>query len=76
MTQPTEQSAETVGKVIAVENHGTIVAVHLLTDEKRLVPIYFDHRPFDWMLDAEGCGPEDLVGRRASYDGTSIKFLD
>jgi hypothetical protein len=69
-------TAETItGTILDVQDHGTIVILTLDSHDGRIVPIYFDHRPFGWLLEGEGCSADDLVGRSASYDGESI-FLD
>lgn len=59
-----------------VENHGTIVAVHLAQG----APVYFDHRPFHWLFEARG-GWDNIIGarvRRVEDDqgGESIVFED
>jgi hypothetical protein len=63
-----------MGTIQAIQDHGSVVIVCLKTDERRVVPVYFDYRPFGWLLDGEGCSAEDLVGRTASYDGTSLSL--
>ena len=68
--------AETIiGTILDVTDCGSIVIVYLGTDEGRVLPIMFDHRPFGWMLDGEGCSAEELVGHSATYDGESL-FLE
>lgn len=67
----------TVGEIFNVEDHGSIVLVFFLADiDNRVILLPFDHRPFSWLLDKEGCAPSDLIGRRASYDGETITFLN
>ena len=68
------QNTTTTGTILDVQDHGTIVIVYLDAEEHRVVPIYFDHRPFGWLLDGEGCGAEELIGRTAIYDGESLFF--
>lgn len=69
------QAKAATGGIFNVEDHGSIVLVFLLADDdKRVILIPFDHRPFGWLLDSEGCEASDLVGRRASYDGETIIF--
>lgn len=68
------QTKITTGEIFNVEDHGSIVLVFLLADDQRVVLVPFDHRPFGWLCDAEGCGASDLIGRRASYDGETISF--
>ena len=70
------QTKITTGEIYGVQNHGSIVLVFLLADDRRVVLVPFDHRPFRWLLESEGCEPSDLFGRRASYDGETINFLN
>ncbi len=65
----------TTGEVFDVEDHGNIVLVFLLADDdQRAILIPFDHRPFGWLCEAEGCEAADLIGRRAEYDGETLSF--
>lgn len=67
----------TTGEIFNVEDHGSIVLVFLLADDdQRVILIPFDHRPFAWLCDGEGCEAADLIGRRASYNGETINFLN
>jgi hypothetical protein len=67
----------TPGEIYDVQDHGSIVLVFLLADEdQRVVLVPFDHRPFDWLLQGEGCMAKDLIGRRANYDGETITLLN
>jgi hypothetical protein len=68
-------SDEIVGQVVGVRDYGTLVILYL-DDDGRMVPILFEHRAFQWLLDREQCAPKDLAGRRVSYDGTRLHFLD
>ena len=65
-----------VGKIVSIENHGTIIMVWV-ENEDGVYPIYFDHRPFSNMWEAEG---GDIVGRQVEYDNSgeedTMKFLD
>jgi hypothetical protein len=63
------------GTITDVIDHGTIVQV-IFAAEGRLVSIYFDHRPFCWLLGGECCGPAELIGRRVQYNGVTVGFLD
>lgn len=60
------------GTITGVEDHGTIVIVSLLVREGWSKPVFFDHRAFRWLLDAEGCPADELVGRSASFDGETL----
>ena len=65
-----------VGKVFHIENHGTIVIVWIKNEEGRH-PIYFDHRPFANLSEAED---GNIIGREVEYDTSGeeniLKFLD
>lgn len=67
---------QTTGTITDVANHGTIVVVFLQTEDDGVVPVYFDHRPFRWLLEAERCTPGELVGRSARFDGEVLSFED
>lgn len=64
----------TTGKIVEIENAGTIVLVYLKLRNRRVVLVPFDHSPFRWMLEAEGCGASDLIGRRAEYQNDKATF--
>jgi hypothetical protein len=69
------QTKVTTGEIFNVEDHGSIVLVFLLADEdQRVILIPFDHRPFRWLVEGEGCEASDLIGRRAIYNGETISF--
>jgi len=64
------------GAIIGVRDCGTLVVVFLTTDDERTVPVVLEWRAFRWLLEGEDCRPDELVGRRISYDGNRILFLD
>lgn len=66
------------GEIIDIINCGTIILVLLLGDDGRTFNVPFDHSPFRWLLQSEGCSAEDLIGRRANYndENASLSFLD
>jgi hypothetical protein len=67
----------TTGEIFDVQDHGSIVLVFILADDdQRVVMVPFDHRPFGWLLQGEGCEAADLIGRRAEYDGETITMLN
>ena len=66
----------TAGTITDVVNHGTIVVVFLTTDDGNSIPVHFDHRPFDWLLQGENSTPGELLGRPASFDGEHLRFGD
>lgn len=69
------QTKTTTGEIFDLQDHGSIVLVFLLADDdKRVILIPFDHRPFTWLLEGEGCEAADLIGRQVSYDGETIIF--
>jgi hypothetical protein len=68
------KSSIEVGTITGVQDHGTIVLVSLLTERGWTTPVFFDHRAFAWLLDGESCQPDDLVGRRASFDGAVLNL--
>lgn len=69
------QTKTTTGEIYDVQDHGSIVLVFLLADDdQRVILIPFDHRPFSWLIDAEGCEASDLIGRRVEYNGETITF--
>jgi hypothetical protein len=63
------------GSILDVRDCGTLVLVFLGSEDGRTVPVPLDRRAFDRLLEAEGCRPDQLVGRRISYDGNRILFL-
>lgn len=64
------------GTISSVENHGSIVVVWIDLEDGTTEPVYFEARPFGWLLDGEGCGPDDLISRPVCCDGETIEFLD
>ena len=66
----------TAGTITNIINHGTIVVVFLTTEDGQSIPVHFDHRPFNWLLQGENCTPSELLGRPASFDGEHLRFED
>ena len=64
------------GRIAAVHDHGTVIMLSLKTDRGWVTPVFFDHGQFRRLLEGERCGPERLVGRRATYDGETMRLLD
>lgn len=64
------------GTITGVHDCGTIVIVHLKTERGWVTPVFFDHGQFRRLLEGERCGPERLVGRRATYEGENLRLLD
>jgi hypothetical protein len=69
-------SPPTTGTVLGVRDCGSLVILFLVTDQGQVVPIHLGRRPFLWLLEGEGGGIGELVGRRARHDGCRIVFLD
>jgi hypothetical protein len=65
-----------IGSILAVRDYGTLVLVFLNMEDGRTAPIPLDKRAFEWLLESEGSQPDELVGRRISYDGERLLFLD
>jgi len=66
--------ADTItGKIIEVRDYGTLVVVDA---DGRLMPVPFEHRAFQWLLEGEGCSAGDLAGRAVSYDGDTLGFVE
>jgi hypothetical protein len=63
------------GTINSIENCGSIVIVTLDTNDGNH-PVYFDHRCFQHLLDAEACNPNDLIGRSATFDDGTFSFED
>lgn len=63
------------GTIMRIHDCGTIIMLYLQT-AKWLTPVFFDHSPFRWLLEAEGCTPDQLIGRAASFDGQVLRLLD
>jgi hypothetical protein len=70
------QNQPVTGSIIGVRDCGTLVLVFLSTDDERTVPVPLERRAFGWLLEGEDRTPDELVGRRISYDGNRILFLD
>ena len=69
------------GTISHIHDHGTIVIVYVTPEAGADVPIYFDHRPFGWIVDGEGHGDAtNLIGRPIEVtdgeDGQTVEFLD
>jgi hypothetical protein len=64
------------GEVSQVLDCGTIILVVLQAEQGRPVPIPFDRRMFRTLLDGEGLSANELLGRRASYDGDTFRVSD
>jgi hypothetical protein len=77
MSRKHRSSASTqVGTITEVRDCGTVVLVLIQTEDGWLSPVGFDHRMFRYLLEAEGCAANDLIGRRAESDGLTMTFSD
>ena len=69
-------STETItGTVAGLREYGGLVLVFLDADDGRVIPVPIERRAFGHLLEGEGCGPAELVGRSVCYDG-DLTFLD
>jgi hypothetical protein len=64
------------GEIIAVRDCGAIVIVFLSGAEGRVLPVICEHRLFRHLLETDGSGPEEVVGRSVSYDGDALTFVE
>jgi hypothetical protein len=64
------------GQITGVSDCGTIIIVHVKADDGDHFIVPFDHSPFRWLLQGEGCSPADLIGRQVECDGQALYFLD
>jgi hypothetical protein len=64
------------GSILAVRECVSLVLVYLSTDDGRTVPVPMEHRAFGWLLEAEGCKAQQLVGRRVCYNCNGLQFFD
>ena len=76
MNETQDTAGQTTVTIAGVINHGTIIVVLLATDDDRVVPVHFDHRPFRWLLEGEQCTHEELIGRTTSFDGECLNFIE
>jgi hypothetical protein len=63
------------GTVAGLREYGSLVLIFLDADDGRVIPVAIERRAFGHLLESEGCGPAELVGRSVSYDG-DLTFLD
>jgi len=72
MTMPHETIT---GTVAGLREYGGLVLLFLDADDGRVIPVPIERRAFGHVLEGEGCGPDELIGRSVSYDG-DLTFLD
>jgi hypothetical protein len=65
-----------IGEITEIRDCGTLVIVYVKADDDDRFIVPFDHSPFRWLLQGEGCSPADLIGRQVEYDGHNLFFLD
>ena len=63
-----------VGTIHRIDHCPSIVLVLLKCERGWLVPIPFDHRCFQNMLDAESCTSDELIGRPGNYVGDVLRL--
>jgi hypothetical protein len=64
------------GTIAGVRDYGSIVVLFLDAEEGRVIPVVMGHRAFRHLLEGEGCGRDELIGRSVSFDGNLVAFLD
>jgi hypothetical protein len=64
------------GTIAGLRDYGSLVLVFLDAEDGRVIPVPMDHRAFQHLLEGEGCGPAELLGRSISFDGDLVVFLD
>jgi hypothetical protein len=64
------------GTIIGLRDCGTLVIIFLDAGDGRTLPIPMCHRAFRHLLEGEGCGSTELVGRSVSYNDDLMTFLD
>jgi hypothetical protein len=70
------RSTTTTGEIAGIQDCGTIIIVHVRAKDGDDFIVPFDHSPFRWLLEGEGCGAADLIGREIEYDGATLFFVD
>ena len=68
--------APATGTITRIEDHGTIVLLRAEAEGGRGFFVPFDHTPFRWLLDGEGIGLSELLGREIMFDGEHLWFND
>jgi hypothetical protein len=64
------------GTIAGLRDYGSLVLVVLDAEDGRVIPLPLERRAFGHLLEGEGCGPGELIGRSVSYDGNLVTFLD
>ena len=62
------------GRIVAVDFHGTVVAINIVRDNGETVAVRFKHRLFEQLLQCERCLAVELPGRKAVFDGGDFFF--
>lgn len=70
------ETAKITGAILGVRDYGSLVVLYLDAGDGRVLPVPLEKRPFQWLLESEGCAVSELVGRSVRYDSDSILFLD
>jgi hypothetical protein len=71
-----EAQTTSTGEIAGIQDCGTIIIIHARADDGESFIIPFDHSPFRWLLEGEGCDATDLIGRQIEHDGETLFFLD
>lgn len=64
------------GTILGILDGGSVLALSVGVNEGRIVPVYWDRRPFEDMLAGEQCGAQDIIGRRIAFEDGAMAFLD
>jgi hypothetical protein len=64
------------GTIAGLRDYGSLVLVVLDTEDGRVIPLPLERRALGHLLEGEGCGPGEFIGRSVAYDGDLVTFLD
>jgi hypothetical protein len=64
------------GTIAGLRDYGSLVLVFLDTEDGRVILLPIERRACGHLLEGEGCGRGELIGRSVSYDGDLVTFLD
>jgi hypothetical protein len=70
------ETGKITGTILRVRDYGSLVVLDLGAGDGWVLPVPLEHRPFQWLLEGEGCTAGELVGRSVCCEGDSILFLD
>jgi hypothetical protein len=64
------------GTIAGLRDYGTLVLVVLDAEDGRVIPLPVKRRALGHLLEGEGGGSGELIGRSVSYDGDLVTFRD